>query len=530
MDGREHGSGMDRRRFFGATMVGAAALLARPGSLWGAPSAPGEPGTAGRGELPARPVRVRGAVRVAGGRGLRGVAVSDGFDVVVTDDDGLFELVTTERAAHVYVSLPAGYRIPLNAEGTARCYQPIRADARSEMSVLFELEPDPRGDREHAFLLLADPQTQNARDMALFHEETVPDARATVAGLGDIPVFGIGCGDLMWDDLSMFPDYERAVRAIGVPFFQVLGNHDLDLSAKTTETASIAFRDRFGPLHYSFDRGDVHYCVLNNVFWYGGGYVGYVTDQQLEWLRRDLARVEPGRTVIVVAHIPVGSTMDRRLGGRVPVGFTTQNRDALYRILEPYRAYILTGHMHEREHIISGTIHEQVNGAVCGAWWTGPICWDGTPNGYTIFRVRGEEISWRYKSVGHAPEHQMRVYPRGANPERPDEIVANIWDWDPSWTVVWYEDGEPKGEMRQEMGMDPLAVHLQLGPDRPSHRSWVDPRNTDHLFYARVSPDAREVVVEARDRFGRVYRASPRSLTEHVSAMDAAHPISSRSA
>jgi hypothetical protein len=73
-------------------------------------------------------------------------------------------------------------------------------------------------------------------------------------------------------------------------------------------------------------------------------------------------------------------------------------------------------------------------------------------------------------------------------------------------------------------------VHLQPGRGRPSRRSRVDPRNTDHLFYARIAPDARDVVVEATDRFGRVYRASPRSLAEHAAAMDAAHPFSSRSA
>lgn len=526
---------MDRRKFLGSAAVGAATILSRPGELWGDPYAPGGPsggvGDGGaEGGLAGQVVRVRGVVRGEGGRGVSGVAVSDGLRVTSTGGDGTFELVTTTRERFVHVSLPSGYRIPVSAAGTALHYRPIRPDARGEMEAVFELEPDRRGDGEHAFLLLADPQTQNARDMALFHGETVPDARATVQRLGDVSVFGIGCGDLLWDDLSMFPDYERAVRTIGVPFFQVLGNHDLDLNATTTEASSTVFRSHFGPEHYSFERGDVHYCVLNNVFWHGAGYVGYVPDHQLEWLRRDLARVEPGRTVIVALHIPVGNTMDRRLGGNVPVGYTTQNREALYRVLEPYRAYILSGHMHEKEHILHGSTHEQVNGAVCGAWWSGPVCWDGTPNGYGIFRVKGEEVTWQYKSVGYAPEHQLRVYPRGENPERPDEIVANVWDWDPSWTVVWYEDGERKGEMRQEMGLDPLARRLQQGRGLPELRSWIEPRNTDHLFYARASAGAREIVVEATDRFGRTYTASPLALEEHIAAMDAAHPVSSRRA
>ena len=292
---------MDRRKFLGSAAVGAATILSRPGELWGDPYAPGGPsggvGDGGaEGGLAGQVVRVRGVVRGEGGRGVSGVAVSDGLRVTSTGGDGTFELVTTTRERFVHVSLPSGYRIPVSAAGTALHYRPIRPDARGEMEAVFELEPDRRGDGEHAFLLLADPQTQNARDMALFHGETVPDARATVQRLGDVSVFGIGCGDLLWDDLSMFPDYERAVRTIGVPFFQVLGNHDLDLNATTTEASSTVFRSHFGPEHYSFERGDVHYCVLNNVFWHGAGYVGYVPDHQLEWLRQDLARVEPGCT------------------------------------------------------------------------------------------------------------------------------------------------------------------------------------------------------------------------------------------
>lgn len=510
----ESGKGIDRRGFIGRAGAGTAALLAVPGRLWGDPYAPGEPASRAPDSAAARPVRVRGMVQGERGRGLPGVAVSDGLHVEWTDDEGVFDLVSSTRESFVHVTLPAGYRIPLNPAGTARFYQPIQPDGRGEMEARFDLVPDRTDDRDHAFLLLADPQTQDERDMMLFHRETVPDARAAAASFGDVPAFGIGCGDLMWDDLSMLPDYERAAREIGIPFFQVLGNHDLNLDESTDEASSATFRSHFGPEHYSFDRGDVHYCVLDNVFWFGGGYVGYVSDHQLEWLGRDLSRVEAGRTVIVALHIPVGNSMERRLEGQVPVGYTTQNREALYRALEPYHAHLLSGHMHEKEHIINGSTHEQVNGAVCGAWWSGPIGWDGSPNGYGVYRVRGEEVSWQYKATGYPAEYQLRTYPHGAVPSRPDEIVANVWDWDPSWEVVWYEDGERKGRMRQEMGLDPLSVELHQGGDRPPRRQWVEPRNTDHMFYAPASPTAGEVLVEATDRFGRVFSAPVRARAE----------------
>jgi hypothetical protein len=66
-------------------------------------------------------------------------------------------------------------------------------------------------------------------------------------------------------------------------------------------------------------------------------------------------------------------------------------------------------------------------------------------------------------------------------------------------------DGIQKGIMRPETGLDPLSVELHSGPDKPERRTWVDPQLTDHLYFAKVSPQARQVTIEVTDRFGKVY-------------------------
>ena len=456
------------------------------------------------------PVRVRGAVRSAG-RGVPGVAVSDGLDVVLTGGDGTFELVTTAHRDFLRVSVPAGHTVPLNPTGTARFYQPIRPDSRGEMDALFEMEPL-RGisDEDHTLFLLADIQTEDAQEMQWFHERSVPHIRQTLQGMGDHHALGIACGDIMFDNLELYPEYERGVERMGIPFFQVVGNHDLDQDRRTDEASTTTFSRHFGPRYYSFDRGRVHYVVLDDVFWHGAGYLGYLGSDQLLWLANDLRHVEAGRPVIVAAHIPVLGSRHVREGERNPsTGISVANREALYRLLEPYDAHILTGHTHENEHVFHQGTHEHVSGTVCGAWWSGPICGDGTPAGYSLYEIRGEEVTWRYQTTGREPAYQLRVYGPGADPSAPDEIVANVWDWDPEWTVVWYEDGERKGEMARRVGTDPLSEELHRGEDLPAHRPWVEPYPTGHLFYAPASRQAREVRVEATDRFGRSYSASP---------------------
>lgn len=494
-------SALDRRAFL-RTGAAAAGLALLPERLLAGPYAPLSP-------LPGAesPLRIRGVVR-SEGRGLEGVAVSDGLRVVDTDSDGRFELVSSAEREFVWVRIPSGHQVPLGPSGTARFYEPIDP-RRDEMSVVFDLQPLRASGEPHTLLLLGDIQTQDAQEMSWFHERSVPDIQQTLRGLGDVPTFGISCGDIMYDRLELYPDYERAVSRLGVPFFQVIGNHDLDREGRTDEASDATFTDRYGPRHYSFDRGLAHYVVLDDVFWYGSGYLGYLDAEALAWLEADLARVEPGSPVIVATHIPVLGSFHRRAGRRSPDPATAiMNREALYRLLEPFQAHLLTGHTHECEHVFEHGTHEHVTGAICGAWWSGPICWDGTPNGYCVYEVDGERVSWRYKATGFGDDHQMRLYPPGADPAAPEELVANVWNWDPEWTVRWIADGEPRGVMARRPGLDPLSVELHAGEELPPRRTWVEPRITSHLFYAPVAPGTRQMRVEATDRFGRVYTES----------------------
>lgn len=486
---------LSRRHFLGA----AVALTTLPSMFRGDPYrrilSPG---------LPLDAIRVRGRV-MAGRRGLARVAVSDGLSVAATDQDGRFELITDRSRSFVTVSVPGGYALPTHPTGTARCFQRVVPGPGGEASVTFDLEPVPGGDDRHAFLVLADIQAQDAEDMARFRSETVPAVRSTVASLGELPTFAVGDGDIAWDRLALYADYEQAVREMGVPFVQVVGNHDLDLAARSDAASTRTFEGRFGPRYYSFNRGQVHYVVLDDVLYYGGGYIGYVDDEQLGWLKADLALVEKGRTVVVFCHIPLMSNLAERSGVAPVIANYVTNRDALYALLAPYRTTVLTGHLHESDFSAAGGIWERNLGAVCGGWWTGDICYDGTPNGYGVHEVAGAEVRWRYQSTGRDAAHQMRLYRHGADPKAPDEIVANVWAWEPGATVVWYEDGVRRGAMARRIGLDPDAVARMAGPAQPPKRPWVDPVSTGHLFYAPASRAAAEVRVEYTDRFGRVF-------------------------
>lgn len=497
-----------RRRFVqhlaSAAALGTATTLL-PDAVLADPYQPWSPAlTSG----PRRIVRVRGSVR-ANGRGLARVAVSDGVVVVDTDQSGRYELVTTSDREHVFISVPRGHRLPVSTRQLVRHFQPIAANAAGEARADFTLEPLTRSDDRHGMLVLADIQTENAAEMARFTMETLPDLQRTIAASGDRLLHSVSCGDIVFDQPALFDDYERAMQQLGIPAFQVIGNHDLDKDGPTWESGGRTFRSRFGPSYYSFTRGRVHYVVLDNVFWHGAGYIGYLDATQLAWLEQDLARVERGAPVVVLLHIPVEGTRSVRAGGpRHTPGGSTANREYLYKLLAPFKAHLIAGHTHDGEHLFVHGTHAQISGTVCGAWWTGGIAGDGTPNGYAVYDADDEQLTWRYKATGFGDAHQIRAYARGAVPEAPHEIVANIWDWDPTWRVVWYEGGDRRGIMMPRVAIDPLARETLTPTKLPERHRWVTPFATEHLLFAPVDSTARGPLrIEATDRFGRTYSA-----------------------
>lgn len=450
------------------------------------------------------PIRIRGRVHV-GGQGVFKAAVSDGRTVVQTNSSGEFELHTATDRQFVFVSTPSGFEFKKQANGSADFFQLID-QKKAEQNISFELTRTVQSDENHHFLLLSDTQIQNEYEANLMLTVAFPDVQKTIKSIGDPNLFGIGCGDLVFDDLALFKDYNQGVQSTGVPFFQVIGNHDMDYGVRSDEWSNQTFNGLFGPTYYSWNRGEIHYVVLDDVFYLGNTnkYIGYISEEQLAWLEQDLKLVEKGKTVVVSLHIPSFTGAVTRYPQRDTLGGTVSNREHLYKLLEGYNAHLLSGHTHFNDNMISGNIYEHCHGTVCGAWWSGPICFDGTPNGYAIYEARGSELKWKFKGSETPLEEQFRVYAKGYHKDHPDHISLNCWNYDPAWELSWYENGVKAGSPEKIVALDPWSVELHTGPELPARRQWVEPQLNDHMFF--FQPKSTEnLVLEAKDRFGNVF-------------------------
>jgi hypothetical protein len=514
-----------------------------------------------------------------GETGLEGIQVSNGRDVVATDETGRYAL-SVQDGDILFVVKPRDYALPVNAynlpefyhihkpQGTpaslALRYRGIEPTGPLPGQIDFPLLRAPEPDR-FKVVLFADTQPQTSAELGYIRDKVVSELIGTDAA------FGITAGDIMFDDLSMIPRYNSIIGQIGIPWFNVPGNHELNLLSPDDRNSLETFRRYYGPPNYSFNYGSVHFVILDDVHYFGsnterdpesgavrkrkipdargkGVYEGRLSTTQLQWLRQDLNHVDQDKLVVLVMHIPLVCPGDPE---RPNVNLV--NRDALLEILCKRRHLLsLSGHTHTNEHLLLGPrhcpgkskpLHHHTLATVSGSWWSGPqnadglplaVQSDGVPNGYHIMTVDGNRATIRYKAAGLDPDHQMRIvldadfhredaasirdYRHGALLHGPisvdqlyaAQVVVNLFNGGPH-SVVTLRVGERDPEtMEQFRGADPTSVEL-IHRFRDQYKYWVEARPTGHLWKCRLptdlDPGTHILTVEATDQYGHNFTA-----------------------
>jgi len=423
-----------------------------------------------------------------GKRGIADVVISDGYTVIKTDRKGNFRFTAHEHAGSVWLSTPAGYEF-ITENHISRHYHILGEGNDYD----FQLKRLDKKDDQHTFLIWADPQVRNKKDVKQMMETSVPDVQQLLKSFDqDKLVHAICVGDIVWDNHALFADYNLAVAQMGIPFFQTLGNHDMDYRKGGDETSDVTFKAVYGPTYYSFNRGEVHYVVMENVRYLGREreYDGYITAEQLQWLEKDLQQVSKDKLLIINLHIPVHDGV--------------KNSADFYALLTGFKkVHVMSGHTHYNQNVIKNGVFEYNHGTVCGAWWTGAICEDGTPRGYGVYDVNGTDLKWYYKSTGMDRTDQISI-----TLEKADEklkVTANVYNWDPEWKVEYFIDEQPMGALKNEIGYDPEAVRLYKGDKLPVGRTFPEPRLTDHIFTTHIAAAVRKIKFVATDRFGETF-------------------------
>ncbi len=382
--------------------------------------------------------------------GVADVLVSNGLQVVVTDDTGAYALPAYDDM-NVFVTKPTGYAVPVNADMVPQFayvhkvagspplrFGGIEPTGPLPQAINFPLIEDDTG-AQFECLVFGDTQPYTNQEVS-FVRETVGRLLASRDNAAtECLIFE---GDVMGDDLSLYPRFKKIVSVGGVPQYYVPGNHDLDFDAETDRHSFDTFRREFGPEYYSYDIGDVHFVVLDDVRYPCNGvddhafcdlsktptYNGVIHQRQIDWLRNDLAHVPEDRLIVLNAHIPFVTYTDATAQKH-----QVDNLAELYEIIGERPALGLSGHTHTTEQIVPGEsfegwaentgtgpvpFHQIVTGAVSGSWWAGDLNDAGVPHatqrlgsprGYYVITFDGSDYVDTYMTFGGREDEQMHV-------------------------------------------------------------------------------------------------------------------------
>ena len=101
---------------------------------------------------------------------------------------------------------------------------------------------------------------------------------------------------------------------------------------------------------YSFDQGGVHFIGLNNVLNFKAGTLAALGDEQLAWLKTDLAGVSRSTPIVVLAHIPLWTIWE-------PWGWGTADSAQAMALLRPFGSVtVLNGHIHQVLQKVEGNV------------------------------------------------------------------------------------------------------------------------------------------------------------------------------
>jgi 3',5'-cyclic AMP phosphodiesterase CpdA len=101
---------------------------------------------------------------------------------------------------------------------------------------------------------------------------------------------------------------------------------------------------------YSFDQNGVHFVGLSNVLNFKLGTMTSLGDEQLAWLKQDLAGVSRSTPIVVLAHIPLWTIY-------APWGWGTQDADQAMALLRPFGSVtVLNGHIHQVLQKVEGNV------------------------------------------------------------------------------------------------------------------------------------------------------------------------------
>lgn len=472
-------------------------------------------------------------------KGIADVSVSNGVQVVQTDAKGKYELPVGGDNI-IFVVKPKDFSTPVNSQNHPQFYYIHKPEGSPtskypgvaptgalKKDVNFALIPSTESQDFSAFVF-GDPQAYTVEELDFFK-------RGVIDQISDkrIAKFGISLGDLVGDDLSLHPAYLSTVGHMGLPWYQVMGNHDMNYDAQTDSLSDESFEATFGPNNYAFNYGDAHFIVLDDILYphptKQKGYQGGFRKEQLDFVENNLKFVPKDKLIVLAFHIPL--LMENQ------DVFRREDRQRLFNILASFpHTLSLSAHTHFQTQNFYGEAdgwkqakphHEYNVGTTSGDWYSGvkneigvPVSTmrDGTPKGYAILNIKGNQYTFDYKIIGQDAEYKMAVYGPAVIEQKyvgRSPYFANFFIGHKDDKVQYRLDGGDWKDMQYTEEADPdfvfSVLQYDLAKQYRAGRRPSDGVKSTHLWKMKLPKlkiGIHTLEIQAVDMFGRKHTTS----------------------
>lgn len=513
------------------------------------------------------PLKPRNNATIAGivecdGKPVANVPVSDGYQITRTDKKGAYYIKSKKQNRQVFITVPSGY-------------EAVREDVVPCFWTDLELAPDKyerhdfqlrkNNNLRHGMILITDTHFHGKRRDEATFSNYMDTIRREVSRFTkkSIPVYSIGLGDAGYDNYwyETGVDIERTREILNengwpAPFYNVMGNHDSDPAVcqgdSTDFLAAVRFMKTYGPRYYSADIGKIHYVFLDNIVFLNDmtsspqnegvkgkrNYKEMITQEQLEWLEKDLAPLPASTPIVLAMHCPVH--VYRKATTDIQIRPDKSSALRLKELVEPFdKVIFLSGHTHKnglvRAQNGKNTIIDLNLLSTSGSiWWNSSfnqknLAHDGNPVGFELMEVDGDSIKWRFVPFEYPSDMQFKAWdvnalkkffstdteartlqkylPKwGSYENLPDNsVLIQVWAWDPAGKLEVSENGssleiEPVWETHPDYY---AMTAIQKAEWTGDYKKGLREPKKARLFLVRATDGTSPLEISYTDAFGR---------------------------
>ena len=206
---------------------------------------------------------------------------------------------------------------------------------------------------------------------------------------------------------SLYELYKSEIKRFNMPVHTGIGNHESfgvnnpKISPENPMYGKKMYESKLGKRYYTFSNKGWKFFMLDDIMETGtrGQYSACIDDEQMGWLKKELAATDSLTPIVICSHIPYFSSLpSMKIIKSGPLEKSRDN-DGISNSLEFFKLFahhnlklVLQGHIHFFEVLYANGITYVSGAPLTGAIWRTLT----KENGLCLFTIKGDDLTWKF--------------------------------------------------------------------------------------------------------------------------------------